>query len=571
MPAALSGPSSGRDSLRRIKPWADRLEYLAMRSLILSLLAAVLIGTLPAGAEPRHAIALHGDPALPADFRHLPYASPDAPKGGRIDYGVLGSFDSLNPFIVQGQAARGVVDLIFGYNVFDSLMQRSYDEPFSMYPLVAKSVETDEQRSFIEFTLDERARFSDGMPVTPDDIIFTFELLRDKGFPRYATSVGKIARMEKVGTHGVRFTFKKPDRELPLILCLMPVLPKHATDAENFQKSTLKPLIGSGPYTIDTVRPGEMLSLKRNPDYWAKDIPSKRGLDNFDEIRINYFRDENAMFEAFKKGVVTVHIETDTGRWASGYDFPAVNEGRVIKETFDTGVPSGMLGFVMNTRRPVFKDRAVRKALASLFDFEWVNKNLFSGAYTRTKSYFDGSELSSHAIPASDAEKALLARFPDAVTPEIMAAGWTPPTSDGSGRDRDFLKNGFDQLRAAGYEMKDGRLTGPDGNPLAFEILLNGNASEAVAVAWQRMLERLGIVVSVRVVDSAQYVKRQQVYDFDVIIQNYTSDRPLGFRRARPRRNLQLRRRRRSCRGRHDRHPSRGRDARGFRHRGARL
>lgn len=493
-----------------------------MRWLILSFFA-VLIGALPVQAEPKHAIAMHGEPALPADFRNFPYANPDAPKGGRIDYAVLGSFDSLNPFIVQGQAARGVVDLVFGYNVFDSLMQRSYDEPFSLYPLIAKSVDTDEERSFVEFTLDERARFSDGMPVTADDVIFTFELLRDKGFPRYATSVNKIATMEKVGANGVRFTFKAPDRELPLILGLMPVLPKHATDAENFQKSTLKPLIGSGPYTIGTVRPGEMLSLKRNPDYWAKDIASKRGFDNFDEIRINYFRDENAMFEAFKKGVVSVHVETDTGRWASGYDFPAASDGRVVKETFDTGLPSGMLGFVMNTRRPVFKDRAVRAALASLFDFEWANRNLFFDAYTRTKSFYDGSELSSHGVAATDAEKALLAAFPDAVTPEIMAAGWTPPVSDGSGRDRAFLKNGFDALKAAGYEMKDGHLAGPDGKPLTFEILLNGNASEAVAVAWQRTLEKLGIAVSVRVVDSAQYVKRQQVYDFDVIIQNYTS------------------------------------------------
>jgi len=494
-----------------------------MRSLVLSLLGALLIGTLPAAAEPKHAIAMHGEPALPADFQHFPYVNPDAPKGGRIDYAVLGSFDSVNPFIVQGAAARGVLDLSFGYNVFDSLMQRSYDEPFSLYPLIAKSVETDEERSFVAFTLDERARFSDGQPVTPDDVIFTFELLRDKGFPRYGTSVNKIATMEKVGTHGVRFTFKNPDRELPLILGLMPILPKHATDAENFQKSTLKPLIGSGPYRIDTVKAGELVGLRRNPDYWAKGIPSKRGFDNFDEVRINYFRDENAMFESFKKGVTTLQVETDTGRWASGYDFPAVTEGRVVKETFDTGLPSGMLGFIMNTRRPVFKDRAVRAALASLFDFEWANKNLFSGAYTRTKSFYDGSELSSHGVPASDAEKALLAPFPDAVTPEIMAAGWTPPVSDGTGRDRAFLKNGFDALKAAGYEMQGGRLTGPDGQPLAFEILLNGNASEAVAVSWQRTLEKLGIAVSVRVVDSAQYIKRQQVYDFDVILQNYSS------------------------------------------------
>lgn len=494
-----------------------------LRLILSGLLSALALPLGQAFAEPKHAIAMHGDPALPADYRHLPYANPDAPKGGRIDYAVSGTFDSLNPFIVQGSAARGILDLSFGYNVFDSLMQRSYDEPFSLYPLVAKTVETDDERSFVEFTLDERARFSDGAPVTPDDIIFTFELLRDKGFPRYANSVNKIARMEKVGTLGVRFTFTRPDRELPLILGLMPVLPKHATDAENFGKSTLKPLIGSGPYTIGTVRPGELLVLVRDPDYWAKDHPSKRGLDNFDEIRMNYFRDDNAMFEAFKKGITSLQVETDSGRWVEGYDFPAATDGRVVKETFATGLPSGMYGFVMNTRRPVFQDRAVRAALTSLFDFEWANKNLFSGAYERTRSFYDGSELSSSGVPASDAEKALLAPFPDTVTPEIMAGAWAPPVSDGTGRDRDFLRKGFDALKAAGYSMVDSRLVDAEGRQLAFEIMLNGASGEAISVAWQRTLEKLGIAVTVRVVDTSQYIRRQQTYDYDVILQNYTS------------------------------------------------
>ncbi|MGE0499783.1 MAG: extracellular solute-binding protein [Rhizobiaceae bacterium] len=477
----------------------------------------------PAISEPRHALAMHGEPALPADFAHFPYADPDAPKGGRADYAVTGTFDSLNPFIVQGAAARGIIDLQFGYNVFDSLMARSYDEPFTLYPLVARTVETDEDRTFVEFTIDERARFSDGRPITPDDVIFTFELLRDKGFPRYATAVNKIATMEKVGALGVRFTFSKVDRELPLILGLMPVLPRHATDAENFQKSTLAPPIGSGPYLVDKVRPGELLTLKRNPAYWAKDIPSKRGFDNFDEIHLNYFRDENALFEAFKKGLTSFHVETDSGRWIGGYDFPAVADGRVVKETFVSGLPAGMFGFVLNTRRPVFRDRATRAALASLFDFEWANKNLFGGAYARTKSFYQGSELSSAGVPASDAERVLLAPFPDAVTPAIMAGGWSPPVSDASGRDRDFLREGLDALKAAGFVMRNGQLVGEDGDALAFEIMLNGSAGQAIAIAWQRTLEKLGIAVSIRSVDSAQYLQRQQTYDYDVIVQTYTS------------------------------------------------
>ena len=497
-----------------------------MRPILRSAFTCLALLTLHAvaAAEPTHGIAMHGEPALPADFQHFPYVNPDAPKGGRIDYSVQGSFDSLNPLIVQGDGARGLLDQTFGNTVFDTLLMRSRDEAFTLYPLLAQTVETDAERSFVEFTLDPRARFSDGHPVTPEDVIFTMELYRDKARPLYQRWIKTVERMEKVGEHGVRFTFNdKADRESPLLLALLPILSKASTDAGTFDKSSLKPLVSSGPYVVDSVRPGESVTLKRRADYWAKDIPSKRGFDNFDEIRINYFRDENTMFEAFKKGVIDIHLESDSGRWATGYDFPAATDGRIVKETFETGLPSGMLGFVMNTRRPVFKDRAVRVALAGLFDFEWANKNLFNDAYTRTKSYFDGSVLAAHGNPASDAEKALLAPFPDAVLPEVMAGTWAPPQSDGTGRDRAFLKKGFDALKAAGYSMEDGRLVGPDGRPLSFEILLNGNASVPIGVAWQRTLERLGIQVAIRSVDSAQYLQRQQTYDYDVILQSYSA------------------------------------------------
>lgn len=496
-----------------------------MRALLAAIVAASALtaGAEFACAEPNHAIAMHGEPALPADFSHFPYVDPDAPKSGRIDYAVQGTFDSLNPFIVQGSGARGPIDTIFGNLVFDTLMMRSADEPFTLYPLIAKSVETDEERSFVEFTLDERARFSDGQPVTADDVIFTFELLRDKGFPRYATTVKKIAKMEKVGDGGVRLTFGEGDRELPLILGLMPILPKHLIDAENFAKSSLEPMIGSGPYRVSGVRPGEVVAFERNPDYWARDIPSKRGFDNYDEIRINYFRDANTMFEAFKKGVIDVHIEGDSGRWTNDYDFPAAIAGDVVQDSFDSGLPSGMYGFVLNTRRPVFQNLAVRRALTGLFDFEWANQNLYSSVYTRTKSFYDGSALSSFGTPASAAEKELLGAYPEAVTPEIMAGTWQPPVSDGSGRDRAFLKQGFDALAAAGYTMKDRTLAGPDGAPLSFEIMLRGKDGEALAMAWQRTLARLGINVTLRSVDAAQYQQRLLTYDYDVILHRYTS------------------------------------------------
>lgn len=494
------------------------------RPLLIALALAFALITGRVAADPSHAIAMHGAPGLPADFKHFPYANPNATKGGRIDYAWQGTFDSLNPFIVQGDGVRGLFDADFGNNVFETLMARSRDEAFSLYPLLAQSVETDEERSFVEFTLDPRAKFSDGQPVTPDDVIFSFELLRDKARPLYKRWIDSVARMEKVGDRGLRLTFnEKADRETPLLLALLPIVPKHATNAETFDKTTLKPMVGSGPYVISAVRPGESVTLKRNPDYWGKDLPSKQGFDNFDEMRITYFRDENTMFEAFKKGDVDVFMDIDTGRWTTGYDFPAVKDGRVVQETFKKRLPSGMYGFVLNTRRPVFADRAVREALASLFDFEWANKNLFSDAYQRTRSFYDGSELSAYGRAADDAEKALLAPYPQAVDSRILAGTWAPPASDGSGRDRTFLKNGFDALKAAGYQLRDGKMVGPDGKQLSFEILLNGKAGEALSVAWQRTLERLGIAVSIRSVDSAQYLQRQRTYDFDAMLMNYTS------------------------------------------------
>lgn len=506
-----------------------------MRRALAPILGALLV-LLPLhaafAAGKSHAIAMHGEPALPAGFEHFPYADPDAPKGGRVNYAWPGTFDSVNPFIVQGSAARGSLDLLFGNNVFDTLMMRSADEPFSLYPLLAEAIETDDARSFAEFTLDPRARFSDGRPVTPEDVIFTVKLLRDKGLPRYAVTADKIAAMDKVGERGVRFTFKRPDRELPLILGLMPILPEHATDAGSFDKSTLKPMTGSGPYRLAEVKPGDSVTFRRNPDYWAKDIPSKRGFDNYDEIRLTYYRDENALFEAFKKGLVDVLLEENSNRWTSQYDFPAVTTGAVVKDTIQTRMPSGMFGIVLNTRRPALADRKLREALTSLFDFEWVNRNLFSDTYTRTRSFFDNSELSSAGVPASAGEKALLAPFPDAVRPEILAEGWQPPASDGSGRDRAFLRIGFDKLTAAGYTLRDGRMTGPDGRPLSFEIMLKGSEMQQIAVAFQQTLRKLGVELVIRSVDAAQFLQRQIEYDFDMMFFRYTSSLSPGVEQA---------------------------------------
>jgi peptide/nickel transport system substrate-binding protein len=479
----------------------------------------------PAAAEPRHGLAMHGEPALPADFTHLPYADPDAPKGGRITYAFVGSYDSLNPFIVKGAetTARGIWDVSLGNNVFEALLARNRDEAFTLYGLLAESVDVPDDRSSITFNLNPKARFSDGKSVTPEDVMFTVEILREKGRPNYRSWYSKVKSMEKVGEHGVRMVFGDgADRELPLLLGLMPILPKHATDAENFDRSTLKPLIGSGPYLMGEVKPGERFTLKRDPNYWGKDLPIKRGFDNFDEIRIDYYRNRSSMFEAFKKGLYDVNAESDPATWRSGYDFPAVKDGRVVKESFETGLPKGMLGFAMNTRRPTFADLRVRKALASLLDFEWLDKNLFFGVYQRNASYFEGSELSSIGVPASDHEKALLAEFPDAVEPAVLDGSYRPAVSDGSGSDRKLLRAALGLLQEAGYELKGNALVNTaTGAPLTFELLLKDREQERVGLAFARTLARVGIKATVRTVDSAQYERRVQEFDFDMIMTSW--------------------------------------------------
>src|SRR5271163_4536435 len=375
------------------------------------MLAGVLGGAAPALAEAVHAIAMHGAPAMPDDFTALPYVNPDAPQGGRITEGVLGTFDSLNPLIVQGLA----VQAIRGY-VVESLLARDYDEPFSLYGLLARTVETDDARTHVTFALNPAARFSDGTPVTADDVVFSWQLLRDHGRPNHRTYYSKVAKAEVLDPRTVRFDFADTgDRELPLILGLMPVLPKHAIDVATFENSTLAKPIGSGPYVVADVNAGRSVTFKRDPNYWGRNLPINRGLWNFDEVRFDFYRDDNAYFEAFKAGLYDVRSETDPTRWQTGYDFPAVSDGRVVKETFPSGLPKFASDFVFNTRRPIFADIRVRQAIALLFDFQWINRNFFYNLYQRSASYFDDSELSAYHRAADQNERTLLAPFPDTV------------------------------------------------------------------------------------------------------------------------------------------------------------
>jgi peptide/nickel transport system substrate-binding protein len=466
-----------------------------------------------AGAAPGHGISMHGELKYPAGFTHFDYANPDAPKGGKVVFGQQASFDSLNPFIVRGSAISGVRDY-----VYESLLVRSYDEAFSLYGLLAESVEAADDRSWVIFQINPRARFSDGKPVTPDDVIFSQGLLRDKGRPFHRSYYGKVAQAEQVGERGVKFTFKGVDRELPLILGLMPILPKHLIKPESFETTGFAIPVGSGPYKLTAVDPGTAVTFQRDPNYWGADLAVNRGHYNFDEMRFEFYRDRNTMFEAFKKGLFHILAESDPGRWARDYDFPAVQEGRVIKRTFDLGIPAGMSGLALNTRRPIFADIRVRQALNLLFDFEWMNKNLYHGLYTRTQSYFDGSELSFYGRPADARERELLAPYPGAVLPEAMEGRLTQPVSDGTGRNRDNRRAAIALFQQAGYDQIDGRMVKKDtGEPFTFEMLAATSSEERLFLTYARQLEAVGIEASIRQIDSAQYVSRKNSFDFDVI------------------------------------------------------
>ena len=500
--------------------------------LTFSFAVTLLIVPLKAFAEPVHAIAMHGEPTLPADFEHFPYVNPAAPKGGKITYGVLGTFDSVNPFILKSMRtnARGSWDHQFGHLVFESLLFRSRDEPFTMYGLLADKVEWPEDRKWIEFTLNPNAKWSDGVPVTVEDVIFTYELMTEKGRPPYNSRMKKIDRIEKTGERKVRFTFNDlADREFPMIISLSPVLPKHAIDPETFDQSTLDPMIGSGPYVMDKIVPGKSITYKRNPEYWAKDLPSRVGFSNFDEVVVEYYRNANTQFEAFKKGLFDVFPENDPAAWRRNFNFPAVTNGDVVKEEFKTGTPAKMLGFVFNTRKSKFRSPEVREALAMLFDFEWANRNLFFDAYKRTVSFWHGSELSSFGIPASPEELELLKPYLDQVKPSVLDGTYSPPVSNGSGRDRKILREAFVKLKKAGFSRSGSDLVDQDGNILQFEILTRSERQEKLAIAYKRSLEKLGIRVDIRTVDDAQYQRRVQNYDYDMVIQTYTASLSPGI------------------------------------------
>lgn len=487
-----------------------------MRLFFLTLAALFLQAGAPdaVSAAPRTSIAMHGAPDLPDDFAHLSYVNPNAPKGGRLTLGNPGSFDSLNPLIVKGVAAAGVREF-----ALESLMARGLDEPFSLYGLLAETIDLADDGGSVVFVLNPKAAFSDRKPVTADDVLFSFDILKTKGRPNHRTYFQKVVKAEKLSDRAVRFTFEdNKDRELPLILGLMPVMAKHATNAETFEETTLKPLMTSGPYIVSHVDAGRSITYQRDPDYWGKDLPVSKGRFNFDEIRFDYYREGTAMFEAFKSGGIDLRLEEDPANWAGRYEFPAVQDGRIVKAEFAIGLPAGMTALVFNTRRTVFKDPLVRRALIQLFDFDWINRTLYNGLQKRTESFFERSYLSSARKPADDHEQKLLAPFTDAVRPDIMDGSFRLPSSDGSGQNRENQKIAFDLFRKAGYTLKGGQMIeAATSKPFTFEILAHNRVQEPLLLSYARSLEPLGIAARVRVVDSAQYQARLNTYDYDMI------------------------------------------------------
>ncbi len=480
-------------------------------------LAALLIGSTAAVPDARAAgaIAMHGAPALPDGFTAFPYADPDAPKGGRLRLCLPGTFDSLNPFNLKaGSTAQGLNNM-----VFESLMARSQDEPFTLYGLVAQGMDTDDARSFATFHLDPAARFSDGTPIEADDVRFTFDLLKAKGRPQQRQAFAAVKGVTTPDPRTIRFDLAGlGDRELPLFLGLMPVLPRHAVDAAHFDETTLKPPVASGPYRVAAVEAGTKLVLERNPDYWGRDLPTRRGMFNFDRVDIDYYRDANSLFEVFKAGLCDFRIETDPARWMTGYDVPAIRDGRDVKAAVPLRLPKGMEGFAFDTRRPLFADVRVREALTDMFDFGWVNRNLYGGLYRRTPSFFAESPLASTGRAADAAETALLAPYPGAVRADMLDGTWRPSAGDASGRDRVEAKRALALLAEAGDRLDGTVMRLPDGAAFRFEIMVVDRRQERLALAFADSLKDIGIDAVVRLVDEVQYQRRRQSFDFDMML-----------------------------------------------------
>ena len=479
-----------------------------------------LICALPAWAESgmthSHGLSLHGGLKYGPDFTHFDYVNPDAPKGGTVRQSAIGTFDSLNPFILRGQSAAGIG------MIYESLMTPSLDEPDADYGQIAESVEVADDISWVVFNLRPEARWHDGSPITADDVVYSFDILKTKGHPFYRAYYAAVDRAEKLGPHKVKFVFRVGlNRELPKILGQLTVLPKAYYETHEFDKTTLEPPLGSGPYRIVELEPSRSITYERIPDYWGQDLPVNRGTNNFDVIRIDYYRDRTVALEAFKAHEYDFRLENTAKVWATGYDFPAARQGFVIAEEIPHENPTGMQGFVFNTRRAIFQDRRLRRALAYAFDFEWTNANLFNGAYTRTKSYFSNSELAAQGLPSAE-ELALLEPLRGQIPDEVFTDIYQPPKTDGSGNVRANLRIAKKLLEETGWVIENGKLVHQgSGEPLEIEFLLVSPAFERIVGPLTQNLKRLGVASRIRTVDTAQYQNRLDQFDFDIVVATF--------------------------------------------------
>ena len=495
--------------------------------LIPAFLAVVLFPAWSLGDEPGvkvvHALAMSGTPKYPAGFTHFDYVNPDAPKGGTLKMGTTGTYDSFNPFITKGVPASGV-----GF-LYDTLTVKSDDEPFTQYGLVADQIELPDDLSWVVYHIDPQARFSDGTPITAEDVVFSFEILTTQGDPQYRKYYADIEKVEALDERRVKFYLgKETNPELALIIGQLSVMPKHYWQDRDFARSTLDIPVGSGPYTIADFKPGRSVTYKLRDDYWAKDHPVNKGQYNFQYITIDYYRDATVSLTAFKAGEYDFRQEYTSKDWATAYTGPPFDAGLIIKEEIENDVNQGMQCFVFNTRRPIFQDRRVREAIGYAFDFEWTNKNLFYGQYQRAKSFFSNSELASSGLP-SPGELAVLEPLREQLPPEVFSKEYTPPETDGSGNVRRNLRTAMKLLKEAGWVIKNGKLTNAKtGEIFKFEIMLIQPAFERVVAPFQKNLARLGIEVTYRAVDTAQYINRLNEYDFDMITMRFMQSESPG-------------------------------------------
>lgn len=459
-----------------------------------------------------HALSLLGEPALPADFPHWPWVNPDAPKGGQVTLTALGSFDSLNPFILRGTPAVGLI------NLYDQLLATSSDEASTEYAHLAETIEIPADRMGVSFELREGARWHDGRPITAEDVVWSFTTLRAQGRPFFRSYWGDVAEAVAESPRRVTFRFRSNEnRELALILGQIYVLPRHFWEGRDFARPLQEAPLGSGSYRVESFESGRSITYARVPDAWSANLNTKRGTQNFDVMRYEYFRDATVAFEAFKAGQIDFRTENIARNWATGYDFPAMRRGLVIRDEIRHELPTGMQAFVMNLRRPLFQDARVREALMTVFDYEWLNANIFNGLYARTTSFFSNSELASSGLPEGR-ELEILERYRGRVPESVFTTEFRLPVTDGSGNNREGLRRALTLMREAGWEVRNRRMVNPQGQPFSFEILLNGASFERVALPYVQWLQRLGIEARVRTVDPAQYQVRTDAFDYDMTV-----------------------------------------------------